>query len=147
MHVIKIEFGTPEYDEAVRLRYDILRKPLGLEFTAEQLAKEYEDIHLAVYDNHFRLMGCLVLSMTDETSMKMRQVAVAEAYQRTGVGKKMALQAEAIAAEAGCTMIYCHARDVAVPFYENLGYIKEGKAFQEVGITHFKMKKKINQKK
>lgn len=145
MHVIKIEFGTPEYDETVRLRYEVLRKPLGLEFTAEQLAQEYEDIHLAAYDIHFRLMGCLVLSLTDETSMKMRQVSVAETYQRTGVGKKMALHAEALATTAGCTTIYCHARDVAVPFYENLGYTKEGKAFKEVGITHFKMKKKIIQ--
>lgn len=145
MYVIKIEFGTPEYDEAVRLRYDVLRKPLGLEFTAEQLALEYEDIHLAAYDIHFRLMGCLILSLANETSMKMRQVAVAEAFQRNGVGKRMALHAEALAAKSGCTNIFCHARDVAVPFYESLGYTKEGKPFKEVGITHFKMKKKINQ--
>jgi hypothetical protein len=33
MYTIEIDFGTPEYDEAVRLRTDVLRKPLGLEFT------------------------------------------------------------------------------------------------------------------
>jgi len=145
MHVIKIEYGTPEYDEAVRLRYDVLRAPLGLEFTAAQLAMEYEDIHLAAYDVHFRLLGCLVLTLTDESSMKMRQVAVAEAVQGKGVGKKMALRAEAVAGQAGCSLIYCHARDLAVPFYEKLGYVRDGKAFKEVGITHYKMKKELNQ--
>jgi hypothetical protein len=38
MMVTTITFGTPEYDEAVALRYEILRRPLGLHFTPEQLA-------------------------------------------------------------------------------------------------------------
>ena len=40
MNIIQVEFATPEYDETIALRYKILREPLGLEFTEEQLAAE-----------------------------------------------------------------------------------------------------------
>ena len=32
-----IDHGTPEYQQMVKLREDILRKPLGLQFTPEEL--------------------------------------------------------------------------------------------------------------
>ena len=62
MHILQIEFATPEYDEAVRLRYEVLRRPLGLEYTPEQLAAEYSDIHLAAFDASGRLVGYLCLT-------------------------------------------------------------------------------------
>ena len=34
-----------------------------------------------------------------------------------------------------------HARQVAVPFYERLGYSIVGEPFEEVSIPHFKMEK------
>ena len=39
MLIYPIEFATPEYDEAVGLRYRVLRKPLGLEFTTECISE------------------------------------------------------------------------------------------------------------
>ena len=37
----EILFGTPDFDEALKLRYEVLRKPLNLDFVAEDIAKEY----------------------------------------------------------------------------------------------------------
>ena len=45
MNIIQVEFATPEYDETIALRYKILREPLGLEFTEEQLAFLLETLH------------------------------------------------------------------------------------------------------
>ena len=36
-------------------------------------------------------------------------------------------------------MIYMHAQSEVLPFYEKMGFIKEGKEFEEAGIMHFKM--------
>jgi predicted GNAT family N-acyltransferase len=36
-----------------------------------------------------------------------------------------------------------NARETAVPFYEKLAYNTEGVRFEEVGIGHFKMTKKL----
>jgi len=54
-----IDFGTPAHDETVRLRRDILRIPLGLEFYAKDLALEYDQYHLAGYDTNGDLVACL----------------------------------------------------------------------------------------
>ena len=36
-----IQFATPAYDEAVKLRYEVLKEPLGLDFTVEALSEEF----------------------------------------------------------------------------------------------------------
>ena len=35
--------------------------------------------------------------------------------------------------------IYMHAQKQVLPFYEKLGFVKEGEIFEEAGIMHFKM--------
>jgi len=41
-------------------------------------------------------------------------------------------------------LIYMHAQVEVIPFYEKLGFIKEGNQFEEAGIQHYKMKLKRN---
>lgn len=143
MNIAQIEFATPEYDEAVRLRYEVLRRPLGLEFTPEQLAAEYSDIHLAAYDTSGQLIGYLCLTPLDESNVKMRQVAVHPDWQGKGVGRKLVEASETLARHSGFKTMLLHARDVAVPFYLRLDYHTVGEQFEEVTIPHFKMEKKL----
>ena len=141
MNILKVEFATPEYDETVSLRYKILRLPLNLDFTAEDLAKEYTDIHLAAYDEAWILRGCLVLTPKTKTVIKMRQVAVDADIQGKGVGRMMVEKSEQMARSLGYKMMELNARDVAVPFYKKLDYQVEGEMFEEVSIAHYKMVK------
>lgn len=141
--VLPVEFATPAYDETVDLRNQILRVPLGLEFTVEQLAEECDQFHLACYDEGWGIVGCLVLNPLDKDTVKMRQVAVWEANQGQGIGKIMVVESETFSKEKGYINMVLNARDTAVPFYEKLGYKKVGKKFIEVGIDHFKMQKKL----
>lgn len=143
MNILEIEFATPEYDETVSLRYKILRLPLNLEFSAEDLAKEYTDIHLAAYDEAWILRGCLVLTPKTKKVMKMRQVAVDSDAQSQGIGRAMVEKSEQVARSQGYELMELNARDVAVPFYKKLNYQVEGGMFVEVGINHFKMRKNL----
>ena len=144
MNIIEIEFATPEYDETVNLRDSILRKPLNLSFSEEELAEEYTDIHLAAYDAAWVLRGCLVLTPKSENVIKMRQVAVVSDVQGTGIGRAMVEKSEIVARSRGYARMELNARDTAVPFYEKLGYHTEGGMFEEVSIAHFKMAKELN---
>ena len=137
-----IEFGTPEYDEAVSLRYEVLRKPLGLEFTEEQLSKEYEDVHIACFDEMERMAGILILTSIGE-DVKMRQVAVRPDVQNRGIGKQMVVYAEHWAKHKGYKKMILNARETASHFYLNLGYKIEGDKLEEVGIPHFFMWKEL----
>lgn len=143
MHYCQIEFGTPEYDEAVKLRYKVLREPLGLDFTSEELAQEYDHFHLAAYDPRSQLIGYLLLTPRGEKSIQMRQVAVEPVFQRRGVGNGLVRFSETFIKKFGYNEMILHARDTAVAFYEKLDYKKVGVPFEEVGIRHFKMVKKV----
>jgi len=135
-----VEFDSPAYKETVSLRYDILRKPLGLNFTQEQLDKEANDFHLAAYMDDI-LAACLILTKVNENEIKMRQVAVGENLQGKGVGKKLVRFSEDFARDKGFSLMTLHARETAVPFYLGLDYKTEGQPFTEVGLPHKKMYK------
>lgn len=141
--VALIEFGTPEYDETVTLRTEILRKPLGLTFSEDQLSEEYKDFHLALYNHADELLACLILSPMDDKKIKMRQVAVAEQLQGRGIGKILVNYSEEFCKFRNYKQIVLNARDTAVAFYESLQYCKDEKPFIEVGIPHHYMWKNI----
>ena len=138
-----VEFGTPAYDETVRLRNDILRIPLGLEFYPKDLALEYNQYHLAGYQQNSDLVACLVLKLLPEETMKMRQVAVRKDVQNMGIGKLMVAASELVSRELGCKKMVLNARKTAVPFYKKLNYKTSGKEFLEIEIPHFKMVKNL----
>ena len=143
MNILQVEFATPEYDETIALRYKILREPLGLEFTEEQLAAEYADFHLAAYSDTWILRGCLVLTPKTHKVLKMRQVAVSIESQSKGIGTLLVQASETFARANGYESMELNARDTAIPFYEKLNYQKVGEEFIEVNIPHFKMVKSL----
>ncbi len=141
--VLPVEFATPAHDETVRLRDEVLRKPLGLEFSQEEMALESEDLHLACYDKSSRLLGCLVLSAIDEETIEMKQIAVLEKRQKKGIGTLLVHASELFSKQKKYKEIVLKARARAVPFYNGLDYVKRGKAFTEVSLKHYKMYKKL----
>ena len=134
----------PVFQEAVRLRDRILRAPLGLAFSDEELEAEAADFHLGAFDSEYdRLVGCLVLSPLENGDLKMRQVAVDESCRGQGIGKALVRFAEGFARERNYPAIVMNAREPVVPFYEALGYEVEGAAFIEVTIPHRRLAKRL----
>ncbi|WP_223066943.1 GNAT family N-acetyltransferase [Paenibacillus caui] len=138
----KVEWGTPQYSEGLKLRDKVLRQPLGMSIYNDDLKGEKNDIHiLAAADSG--VVGVLFLRKVDEITLQMKQVAVDDSVRGTGVGRQMVDFAERLAAEAGYQTIVLHARKVAVPFYEKLEYVQVGEPFTEVGIPHRSMIKQL----
>lgn len=143
MYTQLIEFATPQFDVALRLRDLVLRQPLDMQFYPEDIAQEYDSMHLACFDNSNTMIGIMVLKPISESVVKMRQVAVDPLKQGQGVGTFMAKSAEVLAKNSGYNQLVLHARKSAVSFYEKLNYAVIGDQFEEVGIPHFKMEKKL----
>ncbi len=131
--------SSEEYESLVRLRQEILRTPLGLIFTAEELEREKNNIQVAGLMNN-EVIATASLT-TELPSYRMRLVAVKENLQGLGVGSQLIDFCEQYARERGISSIYCHAREHAIPFYKKNGYVAEGEDFNEVGIVHIKMRK------
>ena len=121
MAVKIIDYGTKEYKQMVDLRYHILRKPLGLSFTQEELELEKENIHVGCFDDD-KLEGCCMLVPIDKTTIQLRQMAVISGLQGKGIGKVLMQFAENISRDLGYKKLIMHARKTATGFYEKLGY-------------------------
>lgn len=142
MALKQIDFGSDEYHKMVKLRNDILRKPLGLSLTPEELAMEKNDILIAAYEED-QMLGCCVLSPVDTNTVRLRQMAVLGNLQGKGIGASIMSFVENLARDKGYSKIYMHARDTAIGFYEKFGYKVKGEEFEEVNIPHHIMEKKI----
>lgn len=138
----RITHNSPEYFPTVLLRYAVLRKPLGLVFTSEQLSEEHNEIHLRGLLGS-TLVCCLQLRPIDKHTVQMRQVAVDESYQSKGIGRALVEYCEQVARDEQFAEIILHARETAVEFYLKLGYEVYGEPFIEVGIPHRNMRKFI----
>lgn len=142
LEIREVAFGSDDYYLACELRDLVLRRPLGLELSAEDVAGEARQYHLLAFDES-GLAGCLLLVPGDDGVIKMRQVAIAERAQRRGVGSALVARAEALGRERGFRAMVLHARRAAVSFYERAGYVVEGPEFVEVTIPHSKMRKAL----
>jgi predicted GNAT family N-acyltransferase len=137
-----IDYGSEEYKAMVALRMAVLRVPLGLHFTPEELEAEKNDILLGFFDDDI-LEGCCILTKQNETTVKLRQMAVVDGIQGKGIGRAIMDYAEMIAKEAGFKKLTMHARKTAVGFYEKLNYSICSNEFLEVTIPHYEMEKNL----
>ncbi|MCW3081348.1 GNAT family N-acetyltransferase [Segetibacter sp.] len=137
-----IDHNSKEYNQMVELRKQILRKPLGLDFSKEDLEKEKEDLLIAAYEDD-QMLGCCILTQIDPTAVRLRQMAVKAGLQGKGIGRVLMQFAENIARDRGYKKVCMHARKSAAGFYERLGYAISGEEFTEVTIPHYNMEKQL----
>lgn len=137
-----IDHGTSDYQQMVKMRDEILRKPLGLTFTEEELEKEKENLHIAAYEEE-KMLGCCMLVEEDTETVRLRQMAVPDILQGKGIGRALIQFAENLARDRGYKKITMHARKNAIGFYEKMGYRIKGSEFQELTIPHYVMEKEL----
>ena len=137
-----IDHGTSEYRQMIKLRDDLLRKPLGLSFTNEELEKEKENMLIGAFDDD-DILGCCKLVEQDPTTVRLRQMAVLNDLQGKGIGKALTIFAENIARDHGYKIMNMHARKNVVGFYEKMGYKVVGDEFIEITISHYVMEKEL----
>lgn len=142
MALKQIDHGTKEYLQMVKLRNEILRKPLGLSLTPDELAMEKEDILIGAFDDD-EMLACCMLTKAENHCLRLRQMAVQNNLQGKGIGASMMNFAEILSRDKGYKKLIMHARETAVGFYEKLGYKVVGNKFTEVTIPHFVMEKKL----
>jgi predicted GNAT family N-acyltransferase len=137
-----IDYGTEEYKQMLKLREEILRKPLGLNFTDQELEKEKNNLLIAAYDDDKMLACCMLVEEAPQT-VRLRQMAVLNDLQGKGLGKALMQFAENLARDRGYQKITMHARKNALGFYEKMGYVVVGDEFTEITIPHYVMEKSL----
>ncbi len=132
---------SKDYEAAVSLAEEILRKPLGQKFSAKELEEEKSHIRIAGFlDGKFCATAMLVREEEPHAVFKMQRVAVGLEFQNKGIGSELLKFCEDLAREEERRAIYCHARNSigksAVNFYSKNEYLSDGEDFEEDGIPH-----------
>lgn len=137
-----IDHGTREYQQMVKLRDDMLRRPLGLTFTPEELEEEKDNMLIGAFEDD-SLLGCCMLVEERPGTVRLRQMAVLNDLQGKGIGRALMQFAENIARDHGYRVLMMHARKNAIGFYEKMGYKIKSTEFEEVTIPHYVMEKEL----
>lgn len=136
-----IPYGEEEYRKSVVLHEEVLRRPLGLCFTPEELDQEREQIHVAGFLGE-ELCAAAVMAPHGER-MRLQRVAVKSPFQGKGVGADLVTFCEGYAASHGYGVIYGGAIKTAIPFYIKQGFVLAGEPFDENGIVLYPMEKPL----
>jgi GNAT superfamily N-acetyltransferase len=137
-----IDFGTPEYQQMIKMREDILRKPLGLTFSKEEIEKEKDNLLIGAFEDE-QMLGCCMIVEMEQGKARLRQMAVLNNLQGKGIGRALIQFAENLARDHGYRVMNMHARKPTVPFFEKMGYKITSPEFIEITIPHFEMEKEL----
>ncbi len=137
-----IDHGSPEYLQMVKMRDEILRKPLGLGFSQQELDNEKDNMLIGAFEDE-QMLGCCMLVEENPDTVRLRQMAVLNDLQGKGIGKALMNFAENLARDRGYKILSMHARKNSVGFYEKMGYKITSNEFTEVTIPHYVMEKDL----
>jgi N-acetylglutamate synthase-like GNAT family acetyltransferase len=137
-----IQPHSRDYEKMIDLRMIVLLEPIGIPRTYIDPIKEAEDTLISVYHSN-EIVGCCILTRLEDKMVQLRQMAVLNELQGTGIGRSMLIYAEKTALEMGTEKVILHARDAVIPFYLKCKYQIVGDGFTEVNIPHHKMEKQM----
>ena len=128
-----------EWDVYFNLRYEVLRAPWNQPRGSERNDGDETAEHFAFFEED-EIIGVGRLDFTENLGSQIRFMAVNERYQGKGIGRQLMEHMEEIARNKGCKETILHAREIALPFYEKLGYDITEKSHLLFGeIQHFLM--------
>jgi N-acetylglutamate synthase-like GNAT family acetyltransferase len=137
-----IDYGTSDYQKMVKMREDILRKPLGLTFSTDELQAEKNNLLIGAFEDD-QMLGCCMIVEKSPDKAQLRQVAVLNNLQGKGIGRALILFAENLARDHGYKTMCMDARKNTVPFFEKMGYKTINPEFIKLTIPHFAMEKEL----
>lgn len=128
-----------EWDLYFNLRYEVLRAPWNQPRGSERNDGDETAEHFAFFEED-EIIGVGRLDFTENLGSQIRFMAVDSRFQGRGIGRQLMQHMEEIARNKGCKETILHAREIALPFYEKLGYRSIEESHLLFGeIQHFLM--------
>lgn len=142
-----MEIRTPEneaeWEAYYKLRYDVLRAPLGQPIGSERNDGDKSGHHFALFDED-KIIAIARLDEVDKDTSQVRFVAVDPEVQGKGYGRMIMQATETTAKKTGHKKMILHARDYAVDFYLSQNYELKEKSHLLFGVLqHYLMEKAL----
>lgn len=138
----EVKYGSQRYQQTVILRDHVMRKPLGLSISNDDLSYEKQATVLVAFEAD-TIVGTGVYTLVDDSTAKVGFLCVDTTLQKGGIGRAILAEIERRLALSGIKKIYLEARVSVVDFYKTLGYQEYGEIYslKEAPIAHIRMEK------
>lgn len=112
--------------------------PPELEFDEHDKTAE----HLLAYLNNQPVGTCRWRYLNPQTA-KIERLAVLAEARRQKIGQKLMEKSLEVIKSQNCNLVVLNAQEYVKPLYEKIGFHQVGDRFEEAGISHIKMIKKL----
>ena len=140
-----VEVGTWDQfeDAATAVRTAVFVEEQGVSEDEELDGNDSDAVQFLARDGEYPV-GTARLRFTEPAVGKVERVAVREPYRGTGVGSALMRAVEDAAGDDGATALKLHAQTHVEAFYQQLGYETVSEVFEEAGIPHVEMRKRLD---
>lgn len=140
--MIRIRVADYERDrEAIReIRFAVFVEEQGVPAEIEIDAADPRCMHVLAFADE-SAVGTARIDF--ERAGKVGRLAVTRPMRGRGIGTVLMRRLHELARERGLGAVWCHAQIEAEPFYARLGYVASGPRFDEAGIEHVRMDKRL----
>ncbi|MFM9023693.1 MAG: GNAT family N-acetyltransferase [Solirubrobacterales bacterium] len=133
--------GPDEFGQAMELRREVFVVEQRVAEAEEFDGREEECVHVVAVEDG-RVIGCCRLLPAGEV-VKLGRMVVASGRRREGVAAALLAESDRQAAALGASRITLSAQTYVVSLYEQAGYEVASEPFDEVGIEHVRMEKRL----
>jgi len=140
--IIKPVEASQELKDAQEVRRQVFIEEQGIKPEEEFDGLDQNSDHLIAYDNNVPV-GTARIRYKNDVQAKLERIAVLKSYRGQGIGKGIVEASLKLAKAKGTSEVALNAQQLAVGFYERLGFQQAGEPFEEAGIPHTAMTKKL----
>jgi len=140
--IVKVTNFYEDFPAIQGIRKSVFQEEQGvdpdLDFDGED---ETCDQLIASLDKEY--VGTARIRYLNQTTAKIERLAVLPIARGYGVGKKIMQKALEVIDSKNIPEVLIHAQEYIKALYQQLGFQQEGEVFEEAGIRHVKMRRKL----
>ncbi len=140
-----VRVATTDADRAaaLRVRHAVFVDEQGVDESLEYDGNDADAVHFLAVDDGTAIGAARLRTVDDETG-KVERVAVRDSHRGSGWGRKLMASVEDEARRRGLSTLVLHAQTPVEEFYQQLGYRTVSDEFEEAGIPHVEMTKRLS---
>lgn len=136
------EAAEHEIAEVLALRFAVFCEEQGVPRELEHDAHDATALHIVIERDGVIVGTCRLVGGPEV--VRLGRMAVARTHRGAGLGGLLLSHAHSLAEATGAREIELHAQIAVRGFYERAGYDGEGEAFEEAGIEHVRMRRRLS---
>jgi predicted GNAT family N-acyltransferase len=139
VQVVRFEEAQPAIEA---IRHQVFHLEQGVALTIDFDGLDATSMHLLATEAE-QPIGTARIRMLSDRLAKIERVAVLASHRGLGLGKALMHTALSYLEAQGVPEVKLNAQAHAKSFYEKLGFIAQGKEFDEAGILHVEMRRSL----